>query len=250
MHALGTPIAFAAGLASTHHALIATTTRDEPLLIRHDHSMARARRHLTHIHIHADRQAVVNRGWDVDRVRDHGVPLAAAFQHTCLFRRAVGVWIPTLAPQFAPADFGNVQLAIDDFDVVGDGEAVAIVEATTKGRFADVAGRIVEKSLSGIGLVFQHVADRCERQRFQPRQSVPELRKFLPHCIERQRTRLRLDTVRRFETLIELIRRLPFGEKVIPHETARRREVGQFPCLGPRHRQQPIGDVSIDPLKT
>ena len=186
MHPLGTPIALAAGLASTHHALVATTTRDEPLLIRHDHSMARARRHLTHIHVHADRQAVVHRCWDVDRVRDHGVPLAAAFQHTCLFRRAVGVWIPTLAPQFAPADFGNVQLAIDDVDVVGDGESVAIVEATTKGRFADVASRIVEKSLSGIGLVFQHVADRCERQLTKPRQSIPECREFLTHREERE----------------------------------------------------------------
>ena len=186
MHALGAPIAFAAGLASTHHALVATTTHDEPLLTRHDHSMAGARRYLTHIHVHANRQAVVDRCWDIHRVRDHSIPLAAALQHTCLFRRAVGVWIPTLASQFTATDFGNVQLAISDLDVVRDGETIAIVEAAPKGRFADVAGLIVEKSLSGIGLVFQHVADRCERQIAKPRQSIPECREFLTHREERE----------------------------------------------------------------
>ena len=147
--------------------------------------MVGARRHLTHIHVHANRQAVVDRCWDIHRVRDHSVPLAAALQHTCLFRRAVGVWISTLASQFAPADFGNIQLIGDDLDMVRDGETVTIVEAAPKGRFADVAGLIVEKSLSGIGLVFQHVADRCERQLAKPRQSIPECREISPHGIER-----------------------------------------------------------------
>ncbi|MCY4128887.1 MAG: hypothetical protein OXG15_06550 [Gammaproteobacteria bacterium] len=134
--------------------------------------------------------------------------------------------------------------------MVRDREAVAIVEATTKGWLADVAGQIVEKSLSGIGLVFQHVAHGREWQFAKPRQSVPEFRELLPHRIERQRTRFRLDAVRSFETSIELIGRFAFGKKVIPDETTCRREVFQLPCLGPRHRQQPVGNIPIDSLKT
>ena len=131
--------------------------------------MSGARRYLTHIHVHADGHAIVSSFEYVHVVRHDRIPLASALQNACLFRRAVRIRIPTFAAQFAPADFGNVQLAIDEFDVIRDREAITIVEATTKGWFADVAGQIVEKSLSGICLIFQHVADRRERQFAKPR---------------------------------------------------------------------------------
>ena len=193
--------------------------------------MSRACRYLTHIHVHADGHAVVDAFGHAYFIGDHGVPLAAALEDSHQFRRAVRIRIPTLAAQFAPADFGNVQLVVDDLDTVRDREAVTIVEATTKGWLADIAGWIVEKSLSGIGLVFQHVADRCEWQFAKPRQSVAEFCEVLAQRKERQRTRLRLDAVRRFETLIELIGRFAFGKHIVPDETTCRREVSSCRAL-------------------
>ncbi len=52
---------------------------------------------------------------------------------------------------------------IDDLDVVGYREAITIIEATAEGWFSHGTRLIVEKPLSGIGLILQHVADGCER---------------------------------------------------------------------------------------
>ncbi len=207
--------------------------------------MTGAGRHLAHVHVHADDLAVIHPRGQFDIVRHHRIPLAAAFQDACLFGLPIGVRIPALAAEFAPADFRNVQLMIDDLDMVGERKAVAIVEAAAKGGFTHRARLIVEESLSGIGLVFQHVPDRCERQLAEPRETMAKLREFFPERVKRGRTRLRLDAVRGFKTSIELIRRQPFGQEVIPHETTRPGKAVEL--LGPsaRHRQQPVGDVAM-----
>ncbi len=207
--------------------------------------MTGAGRHLTHVHVHADDLAVIHPLGQFDIVRHHRVPLAAAFQDACLFGLPIGVRIPALAAEFTPADFRNVQLMIDDLDMVGERKAVAIVEAAAKGRFTHCARLIVEISLSGIGLVFQHVPYRIEWQFAEPRETMAKLREFFPKRVKRGRTRLRLDAVRGFKTPIELIRRQPFGEEVIPHETARPGQAVEPLGPGARHRQQPVGDVAM-----
>ena len=134
---------------------------------------------------------------------------------------------------------------IDELDVIGNREAITIIEATAEGWFPDRARLIVEKPLSGIGLVFQHVADGCERQRLKPRQALSQLGEFLPKRKERGRTRFGLDAVGGFKTLIELIRRQTFREKVVPHETTRPGKSLQLLCVRARHREQAKRDVAM-----
>ena len=162
----------------------------KPPGVRRMEDLPVAGRDLPHVHVDADRLAVVVPPGHCDLVTDHRIPLPADPFDRHRLGNAVGVWIPAPAAKCHPAEAGKVQSSVPNAHIVGYGHGV--IASPLEARTTALA---LEELLPGIGLVLERVPDRRKGHVLEPwlsrlrrrphrrdlRQRHPQARRPLDH---------------------------------------------------------------------
>ena len=237
----------AAFLTPRNHALITSLAMLESIEPRLMQQLPVTGRDLTDVHVNANDATVVSRHPAFHGIGDDRIPLAMPLDNPCLLRDAVRVRVAAAAPQLAPTDLRYVELSLRDLYVIGDRKAVVCCVSTLEFGHPNVTGRVVEEIAPGERLVFQRITNDAEGMVLKPRRALAQGGEGLtePKEVGWLIDGCRFEAVGVGEAAVELVVVQLLGEKMIPDESAGRRQPFELLRFGSRDGQQSIGDLAM-----